>query len=388
MVILIHHNELILKGRNRGYFEQKLCENIKRAFLRHSVEFTSVARDEGRIVCEVKNEEEQKEKIVTALNTIFGIKNFAIATTVRKSVLAIRENAKIILEELKNNGIITIKPITKRADKKFPLTSPEINAQIGEVVNELGLKIQYKGGHEIYTEITQKAAYMFIDRKEGLGGMPQGTAGQVLCLHSGGIDSPVAAYLLMKRGCQVDFLHFHSLRNNKEVIGTKIATQIKILNQFQADSKLYTVPYHTYQMTVLGNVAEKYEVVIFRNFMIRYAQKLAEKMGYKALIMGDSVGQVASQTLENIRAAHVNVEIPIFRPLISFDKQEIISIAQKIGTYEESIKQYKDCCSIIAKAPATKVSLDKFEHELESIDLFALIDKVYGEMESFEVSLS
>ncbi len=388
MVILIHHNELVLKGRNRGYFEQKLCENIRRSFKRHSVEFISVTRDEGRIVCTVNNEKKDADTIIKALNTVFGIKNFALAHDVRKSVLAIREQAKIFLEELKAQGIETIKPITKRADKKFPLTSPEINAQIGEVAKSLGIKVQYKGAEkEIYTEITQKAAYMFVTRYNGLGGMPQGTAGKVLCLHSGGIDSPVAAYLLMKRGCQVDFLHFHSLRKNDEVLTTKIVEQIKIVNKFQAISKLYTVPYHTYQMKVLGNIAEKFEVIVFRNFMIRLAEKLAQEKGYKALIMGDSVGQVASQTLENIRAAHMDVSIPIFRPLISFDKQEIINIAQSIGTYEESIKKYKDCCSIIAKNPATKVQLEKFEHELESIDMFKIIDEVYAEMENFEISL-
>jgi tRNA uracil 4-sulfurtransferase len=384
MVVIIHHNEIILKGRNRSYFEKKLIENIKRAFLQEKIEVVSVKRDEARIICNIQDETNHVELIKKALMTVFGIKNFAIAVKIPKNIDAIKTQARIYLEILKNQNITKIRPITKRSDKSFPLNSPEINAQIGEIANELGIKVQYKPTiEEIYTEVTTKSIYMFISRMNGLGGLPQGTAGKVLCLHSGGIDSPVSAYLMMKRGCQVDYLHFHSLRENKEVISSKIAAQVKILNKYQDPGILFTIPYHTYQLKVLGNINEKYEVVIFRNFMILLAQKLAHKLGYKALIMGDSVGQVASQTLENIAAANINVEIPILRPLISFDKQEIIDIAKKISTYEESIKKYKDCCSIIARKPATRISLDQIEKELGAIDMNKIIDESFDEMDEF-----
>ena len=386
MVVIIHHNEIILKGRNRSYFEKKLVDNIKRALKHNNIEVVSIKRDEARIIVSIENEHECIDTIKKAILQVFGIKNFAIAVKIPNTIDAIKTQATKYLTKLKEEGILTVKPITKRSDKKFPLTSPEINAEIGAIAKGLGIKIQYKGAEkEIYTEITTKFVYMFINRLNGLGGLPQGTAGKVLCLHSGGIDSPVAAYLMMKRGCQVDFMHFHSLRENKEVVGTKIAAQVTILNQYQDSSLLYTIPYHTYQMNVLGNIAEKFEVVIFRNFMIRLAQKIAIEKGYKALIMGDSVGQVASQTLDNLNAANLAVEIPILRPLISFDKQEIIDIAKRIETYEESIKQYKDCCSIIARKPATKVKLEQIEKELERVDIYKIIDESRKEMDEFRI---
>lgn len=386
MVVIIHHNEIILKGRNRSYFEKKLVENIKRTLKQEKVEVVSIKRDEARIIVSIENEQEYVDTIKKAMLQVFGIKNFAIAVKIPNTIDAIKKQAEVYLKKLKEQGILTVRPITKRSDKKFPFTSPEINAEIGAIAKDLGIKIQYKGAEkEIYTEVTTKFVYMFTNRIDGLGGLPQGTAGKVLCLHSGGIDSPVAAYLMMKRGCHVDFIHFHSLRENKEVMNTKIAAQVEILNQYQDTSVLYTIPYHTYQLNILGNIAEKFEVVIFRNFMIRLAQKIAHNNGYKALIMGDSVGQVASQTLDNLNAANLAVEIPIFRPLISFDKQEIIDIAKKIGTFEESIKQYKDCCSIIAKKPATKVQLEQIEAELERVDMYDIIDTSLNEMDEYTI---
>ena len=295
--------------------------------------------------------------------------------------------ARALLSDLKKKGVKKVASIAKRSDKRFPLDSNELNRKIGDVAVKLGFGIDLdEPDAQILTEITSKRAYIYTEKISGLGGLPVGTSARTLCLFSGGIDSAVAAFLMMKRGSNVDFIHFHALRDEKEVLESKIKKLIDKLNEYQFSSNLYVVPYHTFQLEVGRKVDERVELVLFRNFMLRVAQELAMRKGYAALITGDSLGQVASQTGENLAAANFGVTLPVFRPLISFDKDEIVEVARKIGTFDLSVQKYKDCCSIISRTPATAVKMEKFEKEIAKIDLGNLVQKILSQMGEFKIS--
>jgi thiamine biosynthesis protein ThiI len=212
-----------------------------------------------------------------------------------------------------------------------------------------------------------------------------GTSGKILCLLSGGIDSPVATFLMMKRGCTVDFLHFHTFRTNSDVLKTKINRLVDILNNYQDESKLYLIPYSGYEIFSQNKLWEKYDLIAFKYYMIKLAEKFALEKYYDAIITGDNLGQVASQTIENLKISSVDLKIPLFRPLITYDKQEIIDLAKKIGTYEMSIEKYKDCCSILSKNPSTRTSQEKFTEIMKNFDLDFLIEKSLKEIEKFDV---
>ncbi len=243
---------------------------------------------------------------------------------------------------------------TSRSDKSFKLTSVELNSKIGEEINKLKLKVNFSSDEKIFIEITKEKSFIYSEKIEGLKGLPVGSSGKVLCLFSGGIDSCVAAYLAMKRGCRVDFVHFHALKSNKDVEKSKVKRIINTLNEYQGNCKLHLIPYFNYQLSF--NVESSFDVVVFKNFMLKLSERIK---GYKALIVGDSIGQVASQTLDNINSSRFGVVKSVLSPLITYDKQEIISLARKINTYEDSIEKYKDCCSIIARKPNTHVKISE-----------------------------
>ena len=379
MKALIHYSEIGLKGLNRDFFEDKLLENIREA-LTHAKVKARVEREHGRINCEFG--EKDKGKCEVALKKVFGIKYFAFAEDAPLSEKGILDGAEVLLKNLKKNGAKKIASVAKRSDKNFALDSNELNKKIGTLAVKLGFGIDLDNPDaRIFTEITSKRAYLYIEKISGLAGLPVGSSAKTLCLFSGGIDSVVAAFLMMKRGSHVDFLHFHALRDGKEVLNSKIKKLIESLNAYQTSSELYIAPYHTFQLEIGRKVDERVELVLFRNFMLRIAQEIALRDGYSAIITGDSLGQVASQTGENLLAANFGVEIPVFRPLISFDKDEIIEIARKIGTFDLSVEKYKDCCSIISRKPATAVRPEKFRKELSKVDLQGIIAKTLEEIE-------
>tara|TARA_Y100000310_G_scaffold250395_1_gene256598 strand:- start:2019 stop:3134 length:1116 start_codon:yes stop_codon:yes gene_type:complete len=370
MKVIVHYAEIGIKGKNRGFFESKLMRNIG---------VDSSYRDNTRIIFDANSSD--KLKIIENLSKIFGIKYFCFAEESSVDLDSVLGKAKEVISRM---GIKSIAFKTKRSDKKFPLTSIELNAEFGRISNELGMKVNYGNPERVlYTEITDKKAYFYTEKIPGLGGLPVGVSGKVLVLFSGGIDSCVAAWLMMKRGCDVDFLHFHTFKENQEVLDTKISGLVKILKGYGGACKLFLVPYHNYQLAVVGKVPERFDVVVFKNFMLRVCADLARKKGYKALIVGDSVGQVASQTLDNIASSRFGVKVPILSPLICYDKEEIIDLAKKIGTFELSIEKYKDCCSIIARNPSTSVKIGMVERVLERIEIDKLVDESLGNLESF-----
>ena len=378
MIAVIHYSEIALKGKNRSFFENKLVNNIITSLKKNNIIFESVSKEESRILCYFNDEKINVEK---ALKCVFGIKYFAFVEQVKSEVDEIINKSIELIKDKKSISLIT-----KRADKKFPINSLELNIKIGEQANKLGIKINFKNAEQkLFIEILSKNTYLYTEKILGIGGLPVGSSGKVLVLLSGGIDSNLAAWLLMKRGCNVDFLHFHTFPQNKIVLTTKIKKIVETLNSYQIKSRLYLVPYHNYQILTEGKIDQRLDLVVFKNFILRTAQELALKEDHKAIVTGDSLGQVASQTLQNIASTSNQVSILILRPLIGFDKDEIIEMTKKIGTYEESIKDYKDCCSIVAKKPLTSVSVEKIQKALSQIDMNEVIQKTISEIEVFEI---
>ncbi|TDI99387.1 MAG: tRNA 4-thiouridine(8) synthase ThiI [Candidatus Dadabacteria bacterium] len=343
IVTLIHYGELSLKGKNRSLFENKLKENIERET------GGKITKYRGRLVLEKGNPEH--------LKNVFGISWYAKAIKVDKNYESIKE---LVLSKV-NDHVADKKSFgvfVKRADKNFPCTSMELENKIGnEISHTYNIKVNLKRpGLCVFIEIADDV-YVYFEKKQGLKGLPVHVSGNVLSLLSGGIDSPVASYLMMKRGCKVNFIHFHVFSNNELIKNTKMNHVFDALNKYQSGSRIYLVPYYQFEMEILKiSYTRGYELILFRRFMVRVAEKIALQDGFKALATGDSLGQVASQTMENIAQITNTISLPIFQPLIAYDKQEIVDLAKKIDTYELSIENYKDCCSIVSSNPRTKAN--------------------------------
>lgn len=371
--ILVHYAaEITLKGRNRPFFEKKLVSNIHQALRAETID--EVQRERGRVVVHL-NAESNWSQIRSKLARIFGISWYALAYITSQNLdelsIEVLKRAQPFLKE-----DVSIKVVVKRSDKRFPLTSPQLAAQLGaQLVEMYGVKVSMKNPKlQIFIEVTENQIYIFFKKIRGLGGLPIDVTGRVLCLLSGGIDSAVAAWLVMKRGCAVDFLHFHPFRENEMAINSKISDLIKILTQYSFQAKVHFVPAAFFQLATMQTIPPKYELILFRRFILRVAERIAKQEGLQAIVTGDSLGQVASQTLENLGAQESSISLSILRPLIAYDKEEIIALAREIGTYPISIRSYKDCCSLIAPNPATKANIEKVEKLEKELDLERLID--------------
>ena len=362
LVTLIHYGELSLKGKNRSLFENKLKENIERET------GGKVTKYRGRFVLENGEPE--------LLKYVFGISWYAEALRVDKNYDSIRD---IILSKVDKElpGKSSFAVFVKRSDKSFPQTSMELENDIGsEISKRFAIKVNLKNPElSVFIEIADDV-YVHFTKKQGLKGLPVDVSGNVLSLLSGGIDSPVASYLMMKRGCRVNFIHFHVFSNNSLIKDTKMRYVFEILNKYQSNSRIYLVPYYQFEMAVLKAVNTRgYELVLFRRFMVRVAERIALQYGFKALVTGDSLGQVASQTMENIAQITNTVSMPIFQPLIAYDKQEIVDLAKKVGTYELAIENYKDCCSIVSANPRTKAKKNQIQLLEERMKIDDVIEK-------------
>lgn len=356
-VILVKVGEIHLKGQNRPYFERKLMDNIRNA-LKGSEARVSIAQ--SRIY--IKNiSDSYLNEALERLKGVFGIHAVSPALQVDKDMDAIMNTAVRMLDEAGiREGAFKVK--ARRADKHFPLQSPEIAVTAGEYILEhTHLKVDVvRPEHLVQIEIREDAAYVYVKEISCAGGMPLGTGGRAALLLSGGIDSPVAGYMIARRGVVIDAVHFHSFPHTSERAKEKVITLAELLSKYCGEIRLNVVPFTKIQEEIYEKCPDKYLTVIMRRYMMKIAEQAARRSGAGALITGESIGQVASQTLNALYCTDEAVKMPVFRPLIGMDKLEIMDIARKIGTYETSILPYEDCCTVFTpRHPATKPGLEK-----------------------------
>ncbi len=361
-LILIHYAELSLKGKNRREFEKQLQQNLK-----HLFRPTQIIREHGRMMMHI---EEVDEALLNHLALVPGIRNFAVVHTCEPILEVMQETAKRAVTEAFGEDLAGKRFAVKsrRSDKRFPLTSPELNFEVGGFVkNAFDLLVNINNPEiVIHVEVTAEQTFIYTDKRKAIGGLPVGSSGHGVVLFSGGIDSPVAAYTMMKRGMRVTLVHLYNSTINREF--TKIENLAKQLSLYQGRVQLIMIDLEEFQRHAIAIVPARYRMIIYKRHMIRTAGLIAEAMGAKALVTGDSLGQVASQTLANIHAIYDASPMPLLSPLMGYDKEEIIELARKIGTYEISIEEYCDICSyLIAKHPETQGKREKvaeFEADL------------------------
>ncbi len=371
-VVLIHYHEIGLKGRNRGRFEQQLLTNIARAL--KGLSRGAVRRLSGRIVLELAPDAETGA-IRERLADVFGIANCSEAVRVPNAIEHIRVGAWDVVRR-KDFG--SFKIAARRGDKSFPLTSEEINRDVGAHVQTLS-RAQVKLDDPDLTchvEVSYQGAFIYTGKTPGPGGLPVGANERAVSLLSSGIDSPVASYKTMKRGVRLSFVHFHSQPYTNRSSQRNTEELVRVLTRYQYRSTLYLVPFVEIQRRVMTHAPPGYRVILYRRAMLRIAEAIAEREGAQALVTGESVGQVASQTLSNMRAIEEATALPVLRPLSGDNKEEIIDLALRIGTYDISIEPYEDCCTVfVPKHPETRADLNVV-HEIEpELDLPPLIDQ-------------
>ena len=348
-VVLGRYGELWLKGKNRHQFERCLVRNARRAL--EPIARCVIERGHGQLVV---TPEERTIDVARRLQDVFGLSSVSRARLVPASVDAIAAAAHEVLgealESRPSDRRITFRVRTRRSDKSFPLISTELDRHVADhVFPTFGERLQVdltRAELTLGIQVQPGRAFVFAERLPGGGGLPVGTMGRVTCLLSGGIDSPVAAWLAMKRGCDVSFVSFHSYPYIGASFLQKVVRLVDSLGRFQSRSVLYQVPFATIQTAIRDGCPEAYRTVLYRRMMQRIAARLARGERAGAVITGDSLGQVASQTLENLRCIDEASELPILRPLLTFDKIETIDLARKIGTYELSIEPEPDCCTV------------------------------------------
>lgn len=374
-ILLIKYGELALKGDNRSFFENKLIKNIKHALA--DFQKIKVEKTHGRIYIECEGD---IEEVIERLKKVFGIVGI---TKAKKTDLNLNEIFKAAVELMKGHEGKTFKVETKRPNKSFPYNSMEISSRVGASVlkNIKNLKVDVHNPDVLLNVEIREMAFVYAGVIEGIGGLPLGTNGKATVLLSGGIDSPVAAWMMMKRGVEVEAVYFHSPPYTSERAKDKVIDLCKVLSQYGQKIKLHVVHFTELQLEIYEKCPPKFTTIIMRRMMMKIAEKIAQKNGSMALITGESLGQVASQTIESLYATNASVSIPVFRPVIGMDKTEIIDLAQKIGTFEISIRPYEDCCTIfVPKHPATKPKLDKVIEAEQKMEYKKYIDDFQEEV--------
>ncbi len=383
-ILLVKYGEIILKGLNRRRFEELLISNIKKALppdsyadVRTSQAITYVEPAEGADV----------DGMVERLKKVFGIVFIARAGVFPKDMdVILREGAEYLVPSMER--VATFKVEAKRSDKKFPFDSPAISREMGGAVLRRcrHLKVNVTAPDTVVrVEIRDKEAYVYADvaRVSGPGGMPTGSNGRATLLLSGGIDSPVAGYMMAKRGVEINAVHFASPPYTSERAKEKVIDLAKILAGYTGKYSLYVVPFTEQQLAIRDNCPEEHLTLIMRRMMMMIAARLAKRSGSLALITGESLGQVASQTTHALAVTDEAAgDVPVFRPLIGMDKDEIVTVARRIGTFETSILPYEDCCTVfVPKHPTTKPTMDKILKSQSKIDMEYWVAKAVEETE-------
>jgi thiamine biosynthesis protein ThiI len=373
--VLVHYHELALKGRNRPYFEQRLVRNLRLAL--RDMPALRVDALQGRIRIQLEPETPWLE-IRGRLRRVFGVANFAPAHGVRfadDSARLLEPLKHAVGEAVRELSFQTFRVSTKRSDKRLPFTSMDVDREVGAHVQACtGKAVDLRHPDlTIFIETLHTDAYYSVSREPGPGGLPVGTAGHVACLLSGGIDSPVAAYRMMKRGCKATFIHFHGRPYVSRASEEKVRDLVETLTPHQSYSRLYLVPFGDIQRRIVLGAPAPLRVVLYRRMMVRIAEELARRGRCWCLVTGDSLGQVASQTPQNLSAVDDAATLPILRPLIGMDKVEITEEAQRIGTFQTSIEPDQDCCRLfIPPHPTTRAGIDQVRKVERGLDIDAL----------------
>lgn len=356
--VLIHWSEIGLKGRNQPEFVAHLLKNIRKAT--NGMEVREISRRGGGFLLEFERDM-APDSLENALGKIPGIANFM---GVWRGAPDFGQAKEKILETLSSHSFTTFAVSANRSDKSFPLTSQEMNIQAGTLIAEkTGARVDLERPDlTVFIEASQKELLFGFEKLRGLGGLPVSSSGRAVSMLSGGIDSPVASLAMMKRGCRIVFVHFHSYPYLSKTSQEKAIQLVKALNAYQQNSVLHLIPFGDLQKRLLLEAPPRYLIVLYRRFMVRISETIARQEGAQALITGESVGQVASQTLENIGVVGNVATLPILRPLAGTNKEEIITEARRIGTYDISIIPDQDCCQLfVPKHPATRTKLEMIE---------------------------
>lgn len=380
---LISFGEIALKGENRPFFERLLMQRIKQALLPYD-DNIQLKKTHGRIYCYTKA---SQERVINSLKKVFGIVYISPAKSCENDLEQIKETSLEVMKGQKYNGK-TFKVETRRPNKSFPLKSPEVSREVGAHIlrNLDGLKVDvHEPEIQLDIEIREQT-FIYCDKVPGPGGLPLGCNGKAMLLLSGGIDSPVAAYMLMKRGVEVEAIYFHSFPFTSDRAKEKVIELCKVLAKYSEKMRLHVVNF-TEALKELGEkTPDEFLTIMMRRMMVRIAEKAATDIGAKALITGESLGQVASQTLEALVATNEVATIPIFRPLIGFDKIEIMELAKKIGTYDISIEPYADCCTVfVPKHPKTRPNLSGVYDAESGLDVEELTKMSLKDIEIIDV---
>ncbi len=369
--VVVHYQEIALKGRNRPWFIERLVRNIRAAT--EDLDVRRVQAVMGRIEL-VLDPEADWSAIRDRLRTTFGIANFSKAGEAPSDLETLGE---AILADLGDVEPASFMVAARRSDKRYPIPSAAIEQYLGariKAVRGWNVKLRHPA-FTVHVEVLKERAFYYFDKQQGVGGLPTGVSGRVACLMSGGIDSPVAAWRMMRRGCRVQLIHFHSYPIVSGVSQEKARRLAELLTRYQQRTRLYLVPFGEVQQRVLIAVPAPLRVLVYRRLMLRIAERLARWEGARALVTGESVGQVASQTLENLSAIGTAATLPVFRPLIGMDKEEVTADAQRIGTYDTSIVPDEDCCQLFTpRAPATRATIASVDAAEASLPIAELID--------------
>jgi thiamine biosynthesis protein ThiI len=379
--IVIHYGEISLKGKNRSAFIRQLARNIRQALA--DLPDVDVATQSGRLLLTIPAAASIVD-IEGRLGRIFGIANFSPCLAAPHKLDTIK---RVVDNALSTRTFSSFRVTARRAFKELPFGSQLLNQEIGtHVLQTHDTRVDLKHPElTVHIELIPRQTLIYLDKRPGAGGLPVGTSGTLLSLLSGGLDSPVASCRMIKRGCRVDFVHFHSYPFLNRASQEKAMQIADLLTRYQYNARLFLVPFGEIQQQIVNAAPARYRVVLYRRCMLRIAEALAQQTGAHALVTGESLGQVASQTLQNLSVIEAAVTLPILRPLIGMDKAEIIQEAQGIDTYDISIVPDQDCCTLfVPRHPATRAVLTHIEAAEAKLDMSALIDTALAKLQTHD----
>ena len=386
-IFIVRCGEVALKGMNKPYFERMLVDRIRKNL--KDFDGTDVRRHEGLIFVRA-DKKYDKEKLIRQISKVFGVASISPAVEAPSNLDTIGEEAvKYMMELIENKGIKTFKVEAKRADKNFPVKSPEIGRIIGAKVL-IGCKVLKVDVHNpdvhLFVDVRHDKTYIYQQKIAGFGGLPLGTNGKGMVLLSGGIDSPVAAWMMAKRGMLIEAVHFHSYPYTSQRAQEKVEDLAAIVASYCGNFKMHVINLLPIQEQIVQNCPEEETTILVRRFMMRIAEKIAEKNKAMMLITGENLGQVASQTAEALVVTDACVKMPVMRPLISMDKVDIMDKAEEIGTFETSIQPYEDCCTVfLPKHPTTKPKLERILESESRLDVDALVEAAVSTEEIVQI---